>query len=336
MRFLEIRVLWTSGHRPVSTVMLFMASLVLSATSKAVADDPGSVEFFESKIRPVLVKRCYSCHSSEADETGGTLWLDSSSAMLEGGDSGPVLKPGHAEESLLISAIRYESTEMPPDQPLPAEVVEDFVRWINAGAVDPRVESGGPQRFQIDLEAGRSFWAFQPLRDVPSTVAQETTTSGLIDRVLDQARNDAGIEANGAAPPATRLRRLAFDLTGLPPDPEVRKRWLADPSPEAWAAIVDQLLDTRAFAQHWARHWMDVARYADSNGSDFNATFHDAWRYRDYLVDSFDRDRSFAQMIRQQIAGDLLPFDSDAERHDNLVASTFLMLGTKMLSERDK
>lgn len=313
------------------------------------AYEPGSAEFFEQKIRPVLVKHCYRCHSSDAEEIGGSLWLDSAGGMRQGGDSGPAISPGDAEASVLISAIRYQSSEMPPDEPLPEPVIADFVAWIDAGAVDPR--TAGPQRPttsqpEIDLQQGRTFWAFRPIIDFrrggdaavthsESVTLSEPTTSW-IDAAINRTLKRHGVAANSRANATTRLRRLAFDLTGLPPDPALQQRWLSDPSDEHWEQIVDQLLRSRGFAQHWARHWMDIARYADSNGSDFNATYHEAWRYRDYLIDSFDNDRPLDELIRQQIAGDLLPADSDQQRHDNLVATTFLMLSPKMLSERDK
>ncbi|WP_182868560.1 DUF1553 domain-containing protein [Rhodopirellula sp. JC639] len=307
------------------------------------AAEPGSESFFEQKIRPVLIKHCYQCHSADSDEIGGSLWLDSAGAMREGGDSGPAIRPGDADASLLISAIRYESSEMPPDAPLPPAVVDDFVQWIDAGAIDPRKQSPGdsarPATIEIDLEQGRKFWAFRPLADFRRGLSEDSLESvrqNLIDHGLDDQLSEHGIRPVGPAPPETRLRRLAFDLTGLPPSDAVSQRWMASPNEQTWKQIVDELLASRAFAQHWARHWMDVARYADSNGSDFNATFHEAWRYRDYLIDSFDRDRPLDEMIRQQVAGDLLPAATDQQRHDNVVATTFLMLGPKMLSERAK
>lgn len=317
----------------------------------AAADPADSVAFFESRIRPVLVQRCYGCHSVDADEIGGSLLLDSSGGMLTGGDSGAAIEPGDAEASMLVSALRYESSEMPPDEQLPDHVVDDFVRWINAGATDPRKGDAGPlpKREAIDLEAGRQFWSFQPIGafsdfsprstqdPIPTEHLPTEHRQGLIDMHLLASMRSAGIEsANESAAPATRLRRLAFDLTGLPPSEEVMQTWLADPSDSAWARLVESYLASPEYAQHWARHWMDVARYADSNGSDFNATFHEAWRYRDYLIESMAMDRPFDQMIHQQVAGDLLPAENDKQRYDNIVASTFLMLGTKMLSERDK
>lgn len=319
-------------------LLFFLLCPLLDSGRVCFADEPGSVAFFENRIRPVLVEHCYQCHSSDADEIGGSLLLDSSDGMMSGGDSGPSLVKGDAEASVLISAIRYESTEMPPEGKLPDHVIDDFQKWIDAGAVDPRRGTVRPPSMasQIDIEAGREFWAFQPVgfHSVPKHASRESR--GVIDQFLSDKLDASGVVANGPAPPAARLRRLAYDLTGLPPDPNLVQQWLSDPSPRHWRRIVDQLLATPGFGEHWARHWMDVARYADSNGADFNATHHEAWRYRDYLIRAFAADTPFDQMIRQQIAGDQLPFSNDAQRHDNIVASTFLMLGTKMLSERDK
>ena len=311
-------------------------TIFLLAVVAGAAEPPDSVEFFEKRIRPVLVEHCYECHSADAEEIGGSLVLDSASGMMTGGDSGPAIKPGDAEASVLISAIRYESAEMPPEEPLPSNVVRDFEQWINAGAIDPRTNATAPplDSREIDIEAGRQFWAFRSLQFTKPPGRQGGRSP--IDLYLLAKLDEAGLVANELAPPATRLRRLAFDLTGLPPDQDLLSRWLADPTPGHWGRIVDSMLASPEYAEHWARHWMDVVRYADSNGSDFNATYHEAWRYRDYLVRSFAADRPFDQLVRQQVAGDLLAAESDQQRLDNVVATTFLMLGPKMLSERDK
>ncbi|GAA5509951.1 DUF1553 domain-containing protein [Novipirellula caenicola] len=339
-----------SRRKTVSVGVVFqLASFSLAAFSQ----EPGSVDFFENRIRPVLVKHCYECHSAKSDDLGGSLLLDSSGGMTQGGDSGPAIVKGHPQQSLLVSAIRYESSEMPPQGKLPDQVIADFEQWITAGAVDPRdqptsIPTATPA---IDIEAGKQFWAFRPIQapaipdaivrpsDTGSTTSlskSKPTSSSLIDCFLDAELAKASIAENELASPDIRLRRLCFDLTGLPPNLELQRAWSEDPSPQHWIQIVDQLLSSIEFAEHWARHWMDLARYADSNGADFNATHHDAWRYRDYLVRSFAEDRSIDEMIQQQIAGDLLPSSTDSQRFDNLVATTFLMLGTKMLSERDK
>ncbi len=317
--------------------------LVLETAAVNAGDSAASVDFFESKIRPVLVKHCYECHSSEAKEVRGSLWLDSSEAMREGGDSGPAIDPGNVDASLLISAIRYESSEMPPNGKLPAQTIADFEAWVAAGAIDPRdmptskaVSQKEAMQSSIDLEAGREFWAFQPLRSGSTPILDGESERGTIDAYLLDRLQQANIAPNVAAGPQARLRRLVFDLTGLPPTIELQDRWMSDPSPVHWRKIVDSLLATPQFGEHWGRHWLDVARYADSNGSDFNATFHDAWRYRDYVIDSFNRDRPFDEFVAQQVAGDLMAADNDQDRYDQVVATTFLMLGTKMLSERDK
>ncbi len=322
-------------HLPPRACLAWLATCVFLTSTHA--DDPKSVDFFENRIRPVLVNRCYECHSSDSEEVGGSLLLDSSDAMMTGGDSGPSIEPGDAEASVLISAIRYESMEMPPDGKLPDRVIDDFQRWIDAGAIDPRSGGASAKRpSQIDIEAGRKFWAFRPIQASPAPSTLMPQSRGMIDQFLGQRLQEAGIRPNEIASPEARLRRLAFDLTGLPPHPDVMRQWIADPSPKRWRKIVDNLLSSPALGEHWARHWMDVARYADSNGADFNAAHHEAWRYRDYLIRAFASDQPIDQMIRQQIAGDLLPAADDARRYDNVVASTFLMLGTKMLSERDK
>ncbi|MEZ6090386.1 MAG: DUF1553 domain-containing protein [Pirellulaceae bacterium] len=255
-----------------------------------------------------------------------------------GGDSGPAIEPKHADKSLLISAIEYESMEMPPAGRLPADVVEKFRQWIDDGAYDPRTDTAAAIKPKgIDIEAGRSFWAFQkPVETSPPVVPGSTWAWTEIDRFVEAKRLEAGLPSPGDAEPIVSLRRLCFDLTGLPPSPDLIRAYSADPTPQRWRAIVDQLIGSPAYAEHWGRQWLDVARYADSNGGDFNATFHDAWRYRWFVIDSMASDKPFNQFVRQQIAGDLLPAESDAQRTDNLVATGFLMMGPKMLSERDK
>ncbi len=327
---------------------------VVAMTSLADGREPaGTVEFFENRIRPVLIEHCFKCHSSDAEEIGGALWLDSADAMLQGGDSGPAIQPGDVDASLLISAIRYESSEMPPTGKLPEQVIADFEAWVASGAIDPRKREAAPTQTRgemaptdIDLESAREFWAFKPLQTTMPPVADlssahgdasdEQAVAGPIDAYLLDRLRQANTVPNSDASPSVRLRRLTFDLIGLPPSIELQDRWLADPSPENWREIVDMLLASPQFGEHWGRHWLDVARYADSNGSDFNATFHDAWRYRDYVIDSFNRDRPFDEFVAQQVAGDLMSASNDQQRYDQIVATTFLMLGTKMLSERDK
>ncbi len=305
---------------------------------------PDSVEYFETHVRPVLAQHCYACHSSKSKKIEGGLVLDTAIGWQSGGDSGPALIPGEPDQSLLVAAMKYEGIEMPPEGRLSDDVVAKIEAWVKAGANDPR--SGDlPEslRRSINLEEGKKFWAFQPPvpRPIPESNAASASADGQrvasrVDAFLDIERRAREIPLAPEASPDVALRRLSFDLTGLPPDPEVVRAYVADPSRQHWSRIVDQYLASPEFAEHWGRHWLDVARYADSNGSDFNATFHHAWRYRNWVVQAVARDLPVDQFIRMQVAGDLMPFADDAQRADQLVATSFLMIGPKMLSERNK
>lgn len=297
------------------------------------------IDFFESKIRPVLVARCLGCHGQEAGQPDGGLMLDRAAGWRIGGDSGPAIVPGDSATSLVMSAIRYESLEMPPDGKLPDEVIADFEKWIADGAADPRdnAMAEGLRHGEIDWDQARRFWAFLPPRVTsPAAVRDASWSRDAIDAYVLARLEAEGLTPAPDAEPLVRLRRLAFDLTGLPPSPQLIEAFRDEPSEANWARLVDTLLHSPAYAEHWARHWLDVARYADSNGSDFNATFHDAWRYRELVIRGFAEDKPFDRFVVQQIAGDLLATEDPAEVADNLVATGFLMLGTKMLSERDK
>lgn len=315
-------------------------SLIFAGTmASGLAED--GIEFFESKVRPILVSRCYECHSEEAGKQKGGLWLDRRAGWQEGGDGGPTLVPSEPKNSLLVHSIHYldEDLQMPPRAKLPVEEIEILERWVAMGAPDPRDEelTGALRKEEIDFAAAREQWAFRKHQNPPVPKGEKR----------DWARNDVdrfllrALEAKGQAPaedatPEALLRRVSFDLTGLPPSPGEMDAFLADPTPDAFAAIVDDLLSRPAFGEKWGRHWLDVARYADSNGGDRNFTFFQAWRYRNYVIDSFNADRSYYDFVRQQLAGDLMDAEDPQERRDQLIASTFLALGPKMLTERDK
>ncbi len=294
------------------------------------------LDHFENKIRPVLVAECLSCHGDDPDDLGGGLSLLSVDDMREGGDTGPAIDDADAQATMLIKAMRYDGDiKMPPDGKLPDHVIRDFERWLEDGAVDPRSRVAKQHNATRDFAAERQHWAFQPL--APATdVEPNPNASGAIDSLIDNTLASHGLSRSARAAPATMLRRLCDDLTGLPPSAEMLTRFLADPCDASYLRIVDELLASEEFGRHWGRHWLDVARYADSNGSDFNATFHHAWRYRDYVIDSFNQDKPFDRFVTEQIAGDLLDSEDSAERTAQLVATGFLMLGPKMLSERDK
>lgn len=297
------------------------------------------ITYFEKHVRPLLIKHCYECHSAESNEVKGGLFLDTRAGWQRGGESGPAIVPGKPNESLLVEAVRYESYEMPPKGRLPNADIAVFEKWVQLGAPDPR-EGDAPEPSAapvMDLESARQFWAFQlPEAHRAPVVRNSGWPREELDAFVLQRLEAADLTPAGDADRETWLRRITFDLIGLPPTPEDRTAFLDDTTAEARARVVDRLLSSPQFGVHWGRHWLDVARYADSNGNDFNATYFNAWRYRNYVVDAFNRDKPFDQFVREQIAGDLMPAESETQREEQLTGTTFLMIGTKMLSERDK
>ncbi|MEX1095836.1 MAG: DUF1553 domain-containing protein [Planctomycetales bacterium] len=307
-----------------------------SADAQAVVAAPGAerpdaqqIAFFEARIRPVLVKHCYECHAADAETLRGGLLLDTRDGTLKGGDSGPAVVPSKPDESLLLEALRYESYEMPPAGKLPDNVIADFETWVKLGAPDPRDGKAAVVQQGIDLESGRQFWSFQLIAkpDVPA-VKRADWPATPIDRFILADLEAAGL---APAPPADRrtlIRRAHFDLTGLPPSPEEIERFVADDQPDAFARVIDQLLDSPRFGERWGRHWLDVARYADSSGGGRSLIFREAWRYRDYVIRSFNDDKPFDRFVMEQIAGDLLPQpESVADAQAQLVATGFIELG---------
>lgn len=305
---------------------------------------PEQIKFFESKIRPALDKHCYKCHSEDGDKIKGGLLLDTREMSLVGGDTGPAVVPGDLDESLLYAAILYTDSdlEMPPKYKLDDDVIADFKSWIEMGAPDPRERkssTGMPAEYTntIDVEAGRAHWAYQ----VPSLTSTPTLEAGSwsineIDTFVENARNEVDLTPTSDADPLTLLRRLTFDLIGLPPKPDqvvaFVEAYQVDPETTI-AKTVDSLLDTEQFGERWGRHWLDVARYGESSGKEVNATFPHAWRYRDYVIDSFNADKPFNEFVQEQIAGDLLKAATPEEEAEHLVATSFLALGTKGLNE---
>ena len=300
------------------------------------ADDRAGLDFFEQRIRPVLVKHCYSCHSAKSRPLRGGLRLDSKQGWQLGGDSGPALVPGKPEKSLLLAAIKYQGFEMPPKQRLDARIVADFDKWIRMGAPDPRhAKVTGPRK--VDIEAGRSYWAFRaPRRPALPNVSNDLWRNTAIDRFVFRRLEQAGLQPAAVAERRMLVRRLYFDLIGLPPTVEQVHDFVNDRHPMAYERLVESLLATSQFGEKWGRHWLDVARYADSNGGDINLTFYNAWRYRDYVIRAFNKDKPYDQFVREQIGGDLLPAADDRQRREQMVATGFLLVGPKMLSERDK
>ncbi len=296
---------------------------------------PEDNAFFESRIRPALVKYCYECHSSESKKLGGKLLLDTGEDLRKGGESGAVLVAGKPDDSLLIQALRWEDNlEMPPKEQLPEPVIADFVKWVAMGAPDPRKKAEVP--VAPPSITATSHWSFQPVKNpTPPETANDAWAFDPIDQFILAGIEAAGLAPAGDAPPETLVRRLYLDLTGLAPTFAQVAAFVEDHNTRgrgAVEALVDELLESPHFGERWGRHWLDVARFGESNGNDGlsrNATFPHAWRYRDYVIAAFNRDTPYVRFITEQIAGDLLPAADDAERDRNLVATGFLALGAK-------
>jgi hypothetical protein len=268
-------------------------------------------QFFEQKIRPVLVQHCYGCHSAEAEQKKklkSGLYVDFAQGLLTGGETGPAIVKGKAAESLLIKALKYDGLEMPPSGKLPDEVVADFVKWIDLGAPDPRKEPlpSKPARV-IDLEEGRKFWSFQPLTAVsPPEVKNAAWARTPIDRFVAAKHESLGLTPNGPAAKERLIRRAYLDLIGLPPTPEQVAAFVKDESAEGFEKVVDSLLQSEHYGERWARHWLDVVRFAESGGYEFDGFRPGAYHYRDWVIKSFNSDLPYDQFVRMQLAGDKL------------------------------
>ena len=282
--------------------------LSLSLTTAIAADlKPADLEFFESKIRPVLVAECYECH--DAKKQKGDLRLDYRDGLLKGGEEGPSIVPGDAKKSILIQSMDYshETLQMPKKRPkLDAKIIADFAEWINRGAPDPRTkapEASITPAWSDLLQVRKNWWSFQP---ITSAAVPAGKAASPIDRFLDAKIAAAGITPSAQADKATLIRRATYVLTGLPPTPAEIASFEADTSPEAFAKVVDRLLASPRYGEHFARHWMDLVRYADTHGSEGDPAIPQSWRYRDYLIRAFNTDVPYDQFIREQLAGDLL------------------------------
>lgn len=316
---------------------LLLTALPVCAAERPAPPTPEQLAFFETKIRPVLVTHCYECHAAGAKIVQGGLRVDHRAGLLKGGDSGPAITPGKLDKSLLLNALRYDGIEMPPKGRLAPSVVKDFETWIAMGAPDPRRADETPPTQGIDVETGRRFWAFQPVADPPTPAVNDASWPiDPLDRFVLARLDRAGLRPVADADRHTWLRRVSLDLTGLPPTPAEIEAFVADKSPRAWETVVDRLLDSRAFGERWARHWLDLTGYADMMGTSNNVFAQHAWRYRDYLISAYHHDKPFDRFVREQIAGDLLPATSPEERAENITATGFLMVGDVEIVEPDK
>ncbi|MEO6786760.1 MAG: PSD1 and planctomycete cytochrome C domain-containing protein [Chthoniobacteraceae bacterium] len=338
------------------TASWIAAACGLTGGLRAAQPTAEQLDFFEKQVRPILAERCYECHSAEKKQKGG-LSLDTRESTLKGGDTGPALIAGEPGKSLLIEAVRYANhdLQMPPKKRLADGEVKALDDWVKMGAPDPRTAAVVAKHGRvIDIAEGRKFWSFRPLARVEPPIVKSAVPSSQssvpdgaakgkklriencalsthpIDAFIRAKLNEKGLSPAQPADRRTLIRRATFDLIGLPPTPQEVDDFLADKSPDAFDKVIERLLASPHYGERWGRHWLDVARYADSNGMDENLAFGNAWRYRDYVVRAFNADKPFDQFLIEQIAGDLLPHSDEA-----ITATGFLALGARVLAEPD-
>ena len=306
---------------------------LLAAASHVLAVDDESTEaaqmHFEQYVAPLLKAKCSRCHSHDAGKSESGLMLDSRQSMLTGGDSGPVIVPGKPDDSLLIQAVRYEDLEMPPDGKLADREIRLLETWVRAGAQAPERRFAGESS---TAAIPKDLWSFQPVANVAAPNVASDCPLHVMDRFILDRLNTEGLSIVEESDPRTLSRRINLDLIGLPPTPEQQVEFVTEYESDPRAAIeslVDELLDTPQFGERWGRHWLDTARYAESNGNNRNRVLRYAWRYRNWVIDAFNDDKPYDQFLKEQLAGDLIPVDSPQQRNQQRIATGFLAIGPK-------
>ncbi|MDX1948420.1 MAG: DUF1549 domain-containing protein, partial [Pirellulaceae bacterium] len=307
-----------------------------SASARAATPEPTpeQVKYFEEKVRPILAENCYQCHGT--DEQKGSLRLDLRTALLAGGDSGAVVVPGKPAESLLVEAINYGSYEMPPSGKLKPEQIATLTEWVRLGAPMPKDHGSGSgvevrKTRGIITDEDRQWWAFQPIRrEVPPPIRNpQSAIHNSIDAFISARLGD--LIPAPEADRATLIRRVTWDLIGLPPTPAEIDSFLADQRPDAYERLVDRLLASPHHGERWGRHWLDIVRYAESDGYKQDAYRPDAWHYRDYVIRSLNHDKPYSQFVLEQLAGD----EADPANPDAIIATGYLRLGIYEYNQRD-
>jgi cytochrome c553 len=320
----------------------FVAAAILATAAASTAADKipdDQLKFFEAKIRPVLIAQCYSCHSADTKKgPKAGLALDTADGLKKGGDSGPAVVAGNVKKSLLIKALKGidDQARMPPKEKLPADVIADFEKWVAMGAPDPRTGGGKVDtKVAADPNKGKDHWAFQPVKAVepPKAGAWATTP---VDQFVWAGLQEHKLTPVADADKRTLLRRVYFDLTGLPPTPSELDVFLKDNSPNAFEQVVDRLLASPQFGEKWGRHWLDVARYAESSGKEQNVFYPHAWRYRDYVIAAFNADIPIDRFFKEQLAGDLMSGKDDTDKANKIIATGYLAVGPKSHNERNR
>ncbi|MFO0906419.1 MAG: PSD1 and planctomycete cytochrome C domain-containing protein [Pirellulales bacterium] len=330
----------------------WLACVLTAASSLAAEDatgDPSRAEkaaYFERHVRPLLVEHCYACHNAREGKPKGGLALDSLAGWTKGGDRGPAIVPGDPDASPLIQSVRYTDPDfrMPPERPLSPDAIAKLEHWVKQGAVDPRdgkesAAAAGASK-PSDPIAGRSHWTFLPLNMAPPPIESASPVdrrwaAAPLDAYIAASRAEAKVAPVGDADRRTLARRAYFQLTGLPPTAEQADDFIRDDSPDAYERLVDRLLSSPHFGVQWGRHWLDLARYADSNGLDENFLFREAWRYRNWVLEAVSADMPYDRFLLEQLAGDLLPYSSIEERDRQRIAAGFLVIGPKVLLGND-
>ncbi|HEX3132801.1 MAG TPA: DUF1549 domain-containing protein [Planctomycetota bacterium] len=319
------------GAANLSGVEVWTAGTIPAAPMAAFADTPTSdqVEFFEKHIRPVLAEHCYDCHSAGAKKIKGGLLLDSRAGVRKGGDTGAIIAPGDPEASMLIQAVRHldEDSAMPPKEKLAPALIADLEQWVRLGAPDPRTDNtlaSVQKKAAIDWTKAREWWSFRPLTaPTPPTVQDAAWATNDIDRFILAKVEQAGLAPAVDAEKRALIRRATYDLTGLPPTPAEVESFVADGQPDAFSTVIDRLLASPRYGERWGRHWLDVVRYADTAGDNSDFPIPQMSRYRDWVIDAFNRDVPYDRFVREQLAGDLMGGDGE-ERNARITATGYL------------
>jgi cytochrome c553 len=317
--------------------MLISIGLLVFSSPLLADEDQMGVEFFEKRIRPLLAKYCYECHGAEKQESA--LRLDKWRGMLDGGDTGESLFSDNPSTSLMMAVLNYEldDLQMPPDGKLAAAKIKDMQRWLEMGAPHAeRKATSSPGKPAPAKARKLDHWAFQPIQQIaPPAVKDQSWVGNEIDHFIRAKQESLNLSPVAQASKSQLVRRATIDLWGLPPSPKEVADFLADNSADAYPRLLDRLLASPRYGERWGRHWLDVVRYADSNGLDENIAHGNAWRFRDYVVSSWNRDKPFDELVVEHIAGDRLVSSSLEQRHERLVATGFLAMGPKVLAESD-
>ncbi len=316
--------------------LTLMGGMAVDAATKPTAKQ---LTFFEKRIRPLLVAKCYECHSTKSKKVKGGLLLDSAEGWRAGGDSGEAIVPGKPEESLVIEAVRYKNRdmEMPPKGKLKDHEIVALEAWVKMGAPDPRMGSAkGIKKQKIDIEEGRKFWSFvKPVKGTPPVVENDDWAKDGISRFILASLEEKGLNPVGETDRVTLIRRVSFDLIGLPPTPAEVDAFVHDKSPNAYEKLVDRLLASKHFGERWGRHWLDVARYAESTGKTRNYPYPHAWKYRDWVIEAINKDKPYDRFVMEQVAGDLLAGRTADQRNSQKIATGMFAMGSYDLNERN-